>query len=691
MTNTGADVSEQHLIEAVECIASYFWTGAHWERRADGPHLVREPLKPQQHLARHLNGGPAVGLAPIIPGTSETRVLVFDLDSHKGEANWGEVCRVGDGIMRRLRGRGMNPFAFRSSGGKGIHVYVLFSAAVDAYSAREFARQILEACGLGVGTKGVKAGCVEIFPKADEVSVNGVGSMVILPLANESLPLDSQTLEVISFESVEASDWPESPPVPKLERPQPVQQHVGELSTDLAELRSQLQAIPNEGDKPLDYDEWFRIVAAIHHATNGSAEGSTLAHEFSARSSKYNPEFLDEKVWRYLRDDRGGGKVITARTVAAMARENGWQADVLSEFEELPPEQETGGAVSDSAPDTILDGPALAGNRYVFLPAAKFGSQTPSDFIVKGVLPRSGLVLLIGQSTAGKSFVALDLAGAVARGESWRGHKVKKSRVAIIAAEGAGGFRKRLVAYAQHQGVELEHLDISVLADTPNFLHKDDVKEVVLALNALGQINVLIIDTLAQVTPGGDENSAKDMGAALANCKALHQATGATVVLVHHVGKDQAKGARGWSGIKAAADAELVVTRDGDARSVEITKMKDGQDGLAFPFKLTVVPIGTDSDGDTVTSCVVEHLDEAPAKRQEPKGKWQAKLWPVINDLADLGDGGAPYDAVVEETIRREPEATRSPRIRELVRQGLEGLVGARLVTIDGNTIRPLT
>ena len=116
-----------------------------------------------------------------------------------------------------------------------------------------------------------------------------------------------------------------------------------------------------------------------------------------------------------------------------------------------------------------------------------------------------------------------------------------------------------------------------------------------------------MVDTTAAVMAGGDENSGKDMGRIIANCKRLHHdnVNHPLVCLIHHSGKDAAKGARGWSGIRAACDAEMEIVRDGHSRIATVTKMKDGEDyGLEFGFCLKTV----DEDGDTVSSCVVEEV-----------------------------------------------------------------------------------
>ncbi|MFK5284070.1 AAA family ATPase, partial [Lacticaseibacillus paracasei] len=76
--------------------------------------------------------------------------------------------------------------------------------------------------------------------------------------------------------------------------------------------------------------------------------------------------------------------------------------------------------------------------------------------------------MLYGESGSGKSFMALQLAGAIARGVEWRGRRVKQGRVVYIAAEGAGGFRNRCVAYAQAEGIALADLPLGIVADAPN-------------------------------------------------------------------------------------------------------------------------------------------------------------------------------------------------------------------------------
>ena len=120
--------------------------------------------------------------------------------------------------------------------------------------------------------------------------------------------------------------WRISPSVPVLQRPVRPPRPAGGV-VGHADLVALLTAIPNAGDRELDYDTWRNVVFAIHHETGGSDDGLQLAHELSARASKYEPGFLDERVWPHIRSDRGD--VVGLGTLKRIAAGFGWQ--------ELPP------------------------------------------------------------------------------------------------------------------------------------------------------------------------------------------------------------------------------------------------------------------------------------------------------------------------------------------------------------------
>jgi hypothetical protein len=511
-------------------------------------------------------------------------------------------------------------------------------------------RTILDACGLAPGTAGVSKGQVEVFPKQDEVPADGFGSMFVLPLS------PATKSELLSGEL-----WIASPDVPfsiresRIERPQSI------VSPDFERLKSALDAIPNSGDKELSYDEWFRVVCAVHHETEGSAEGLHQVHEFSQRASKYDGDFIDNRVWPYVRSDRRG-EVVTGRSLFTLAGRYGWHdPQLIDSFPDL------GDETSD-----VVGGVLPAGShRFQVKGAAEARTQKPLSWFVKGVIPRAELIMVFGESGSGKTFLITDIAAAIARGIDWRGHRVRQGRVVYVAAEGAAGFGGRISAYCESHRCQLDGPAFGYVGTAPNLLRNDDVTDLINALKAWGGVDLIVIDTFARVMPGGNENASEDVGKALAHCKTIHEVTGASVVLVHHSGKDSAKGARGWSGIRAAVDAELEVVRSGEDRAVTVSKLKDGQDGAQFGFKLLTVPLGLDDDGDVVSSCVIEHTEGGVKQKAKLSANEQAIL-EALPDVQGLDGVGAQVDEVITRAVDLVPfdkgSGKRDPRRMQLLK-----------------------
>lgn len=433
-----------------------------------------------------------------------------------------------------------------------------------------------------------------------------------------------------------------------------------------------LDAIPSD-DLPYEASEgasWTGVGMAIHHETDG--QGFELWDEWSRKSPKYTSREYGLGKWESF--GKRTANPITARSLLAWGRAEGADLPDISEFEDLS------GTPGVPKPE-----------RFQVLQAGEFSRREPLRWLVKGFLPQAALAVLYGESGAGKTFAVLDLVMAVARGATeWRGHRVNAARVVYVVAEGAAGFQLRLEAYARQHQVDIDSLPLGVIADAPNLLAHDD-KLVAKQVAAWGGAQLIVIDTLAQSTPGANENSGEDMGKALAHCRRLHQATGALILLVHHSGKDAAKGARGWSGLKAAADAEIEVLRDGDHRSIRLSKLKDGSEGQELPFKLLPVALGVDEDGDEVTSCVVEHTEHVPVhlRKGEAKGAVQKLVVRVLHDLMGLDAGAVLITDLLEHSVQQmvPPEQGKRDTRRQHVGRAVDSLIAANVLRVDGDKV----
>lgn len=411
-------------------------------------------------------------------------------------------------------------------------------------------------------------------------------------------------------------------------------------------------------DPGMGREDWIVVGMALHHEFGD--DGFALWDEWSSEGHNYPGTEALRTDWDSFERRMGPGRrQVTMASVIKMAREAG-------EVASKPVSAETLREEAASATQDTFDG------KFRPTRASRL-SDKPTQWHIKGILPSTlDPVVLFGSSGAGKSFVALELACSIVRGVAWRGHRVRKGRVLYIAAEGMGGIRKRLQAYCRKHEIDIDDLDIDVIGASPNILEVDDVKEVTKSIAAFGPYDLVIVDTLAQVTPGANENAGEDMGKALANIKAVQRATGATVMVIHHAGKDTSKGARGWSGIKAAAEAQIEVYRDEEtgARHIHIEKMKDGEDGMRLGFTLETMVLSMDEDGDEVSSCVVTEAEfvapvakskGGPARGVTVRGGVQGAIAEAVH-TTDPSLATMRLAAFIDEVMKLMPEADEGKR-----------------------------
>ena len=230
----------------------------------------------------------------------------------------------------------------------------------------------------------------------------------------------------------------------------------------------------------------------------------------------------------------------------------------------------------------------------------------PVRWIIENVLPEKGFAALYGPPGSYKSFIALDIAEAVATGRQWMGNQVTNpGGVLYIAGEGHGGIGARIKAckinHQTQDGAEIYviryQLNLRSSADDFNLLMEsiDDLIE-----RTGIELRLVQIDTLARAFGGGNENDSQDMGAFIHNAGRLQRKLDCALMVLHHSGKDATKGLRGHSSLLGAVDTQLelqkLVTDDlkeGVAGQgiLTISKQKDGQDNLKFGFEMVQINI----------------------------------------------------------------------------------------------------
>ncbi|WP_126716036.1 helicase RepA family protein [Escherichia coli] len=291
------------------------------------------------------------------------------------------------------------------------------------------------------------------------------------------------------------------------------------------------------------------------------------------------------------------------------------------------------------------------GKQKITLPISwgSEGFDAQQSYVIKGLIPAESLCSTYGASGSYKSFLAISWSCHVATGMAWGGRRVSKGAVIYIAGEGSMGVKRRVKAW------EITHDKVVTdlcIVNAPVFPASPDYVEQVIRTAGLVQdrtgerVRMIVIDTLARCFGGHDENDSRDMGAFIQGCDAIKQATGATVLVVHHSGKDETKGARGSSAFRAALDAEFRISREHSEATALVaacTKMKDAEEPKESAYDLKSVEVFTDPEGEEIVSMVVIDVPRAPAELERieeagNKTENHTALWGCIRSRIQHGD-----------------------------------------------------
>lgn len=233
-------------------------------------------------------------------------------------------------------------------------------------------------------------------------------------------------------------------------------------------------------------------------------------------------------------------------------------------------------------------------------------------WLVKGIVPADSVGMMFGASGTFKSFVALDLALHIAHGMPWLGRRTTQGPVLYIAAEGGSGLHKRVEAWHQLRRLRSAQSPFFVLPMAVDLT--ESAWRVAEAADAIGvRPALVIVDTLSQ-TYSGEENSANEVAAYMRELGVRFRAKWQSAVMViHHSGHLATERPRGSSAMRANLDWMFGVFRDEEEQIATLTcaKQKDAEGFADTTFQMLRQDLGTDADGDAITSLVARHLSSA--------------------------------------------------------------------------------
>jgi hypothetical protein len=257
--------------------------------------------------------------------------------------------------------------------------------------------------------------------------------------------------------------------------------------------------------------------------------------------------------------------------------------------------------------------PAIALSYFSDLVDAK-----PKDWLIKSVIARGECSSWIAPPGKGKSALLTDMFVHGAHGVNWRGYRTKVKFGGIyFALERADLVRRRMAAHRLRDNLPAD-LPIAISGQVIDLMGRKFSANVVDAIKRAEdkfglEIGLVGFDTYAKgiAAGGGDESSAKDQNAALANLRRVLDKVNIHIATIGHTGKDESRGERGSNAKLADADLQVQIT--GDAiRSAIVKKANDQPEGLLTSFRLEPFDFGLDDDGDPFRTYIVSQEDVAP-------------------------------------------------------------------------------
>ena len=243
---------------------------------------------------------------------------------------------------------------------------------------------------------------------------------------------------------------------------------------------------------------------------------------------------------------------------------------------------------AEQAVENILQHLKMMRTELEIIPYRELASRTfePVNYLVDGLISQ-GLSILAGAPKVGKSWFVLALAAAVSAGEPFLGRKTTPCNVLYLALEDTPERLQRRFGALAHD----VNCGVGFNVSAPRL--GNGLEECLEnAIQADPNLKLIIIDTLQLIRESnGDKYSYSEDYICLAKLKAIADAHGITILVVHHTRKAGASDVfdtvSGTNGITGAADSMMVLakaSRTGNRATLTITGRDIESDELNLAF-----------------------------------------------------------------------------------------------------------
>lgn len=184
-------------------------------------------------------------------------------------------------------------------------------------------------------------------------------------------------------------------------------------------------------------------------------------------------------------------------------------------------------------------------------------SEPPNPIIDNGILLEQTILAIIGPAKTGKTFLAMNIATAIASGKNFVGfNAIGSNRVLMLCSEG-GYFPNRERIKKITNGIDpyiLESIHFPEFISL-SITNESDYNSLDVILEDISP-KILIFDPLIRFH-NEEENSSNAMSGVFKRFRELIEVHKISIILIHHSGKDVTKGARGSSVINGEYDSAI--------------------------------------------------------------------------------------------------------------------------------------
>ncbi len=201
-----------------------------------------------------------------------------------------------------------------------------------------------------------------------------------------------------------------------------------------------------------------------------------------------------------------------------------------------------------------------------------FAPLPPMEWIVDGVFSKGSLSMLAGAPGSKKTYSLLYAGMCVALGRPWLDYPTRQAKVLIVDEEN-GEIRLRNRLREVLHGVDPDARPPLQYAfnERFNFRNPHDQARFYAMVQESGA-EFVVVDSLAAVMAGGDENSVKDVQPVFLFLRQVANDNNCAIVLIHHTNK--MGGYRGSSAISGAVDLLLMVESEGKSSEMKFRSEK---------------------------------------------------------------------------------------------------------------------